>query len=481
MKKFLRLLLPCLLCAPWFAHAAPKLNVLFIISDDLNANVGSYGHPWVKTPHLDRLAGEGVRFDRAYCQFPICGASRASLLTGRRPNVTGVLGNGKSFRPTIPDTVTLPELFKQHGWFAARVGKLYHYGVPGDIGTDGVDDPQSWSHKVNPRGRDVDDLERTFTIAPNVKAPLKWGANISWLAADGTDEEQTDGIGATEAIKVLEAHRDRPFFLAVGFYRPHTPFTAPRKYFDLYPVDKVPLPVVPAGHVEQGPALAFATQKPEQLAMTDDLRREANRAYAAATTFMDAQVGRVLAALDRLKLRDTTIVVFTSDHGFHLGDHALWQKQSLFENSARVPLIIAPPGLKSKGRTAAGPVELIDIYPTLADLCGLPAPAYLDGKSLRAMLDDPSRSVKPGAFTQVQRGDVPGYAVSDGRFRYIEWGGGREGAQLYDLRNDPNEWTNLAADPAHATKVAELKRLIAANWQGVPAAGNPKKKKDKTK
>jgi iduronate 2-sulfatase len=438
---------------------ARQMNVLFLIADDLNNDLGTYGHPLVKSPHIDRLAKRGVAFDRAYCQYPLCNPSRASMLTGRRPNTTRVLNNAPHFRQFIPDTVTLPELFRKEGYFVARVGKLYHYGVPLQIGTDGVDDAPSWSKVINPRGRDMDDMEKIFSLVPG-----QFGGTLSWLAAEGTDLEQTDGIGATEAIKLLEENKDRPFFLAVGFYRPHTPFVAPKKYFELYPIENIPLPEVPEEHRGSAPAPAFGSFKKEQENLTDQLRKEAIQAYWASTTYMDAQVGRVVDALDRLGLAERTIIVFASDHGYHLGEHGLWQKQSLFENSARVPMIIVAPGFASEGQTAAAPVELIDLYPTLADLCGLEAPAYLEGKSLRPMLEDTARAVKPGAFTQVQRGGFPGYAVSDGRWRYIEWDGGKRGAQLYDLKNDPREWKNLAADPAHAGDVARLKKLIQSNW-----------------
>ncbi|MEW6306819.1 MAG: sulfatase [Verrucomicrobiota bacterium] len=457
-------------------RAAEKLNVLFIISDDLCNALACYGHPLVKSPNIDALARRGVKFERAYCQYPLCNPSRASLLTGRRPNVTRVTTNAPRFREAIPDTVTLPELFKQNGYFVARVGKLYHYGVPTQIGTDGLDDPQSWTKVVNPRGRDKDEESKIFSLTPGT-----YGGTLSWLAADGTDEEQTDGIGAAAAIKLLEENKDRPFFLAMGFYRPHTPYVAPKKYFDMYPLEKIKLPEVPAGHREAGPAGAFGSAKPEQDRMTDQQRKEAIQAYHAATTFMDAQVGRVVSALDRLKLADKTVIVFTSDHGYHLGEHGLWQKMSVFENSARVPMIVVAPKAKANGKSAGAPVELVDLYPTLADLCGLAAPSYLDGKSLRPILNDATKSVKPGAFTQVQRGG-PGYSVSDGRYRYIEWDGGKGGAQLYDIQNDPQEFKNLVNDAKHADTVARLKKLVQQNWPAgiwTPPAGKAKQQKKK--
>jgi uncharacterized sulfatase len=401
-----------------------------------------------------------VRFDRAYCQFPLCNPSRASFLTGQRPDTTGVLENSTHFRKNLPDAVTLPQHFQKHGYYVARIGKLFHYGVPNQIGTSGLDDPPSWLEVVNPRGRDKDDEAKVF----NVKPEVQMGAMLSWLAADGTDEEQTDAIGAAAAIRLLEQHAggDRPFFLGVGFYRPHTPYVAPKKYFDLYPLETIRL--VAEGGREGVPAPAL-TANPPNYGISAELQGQAIQAYHAATTFMDAQVGKLLDALERLGLTGNTVVVFTSDHGYHLGEHGMWQKQSLFEESARVPLIVAAPGMKAQGKVSPRLVEHVDLYPTLADLCGLPVPAELAGRSLRPLLDDPAQPWKEAALSQVRRGDKKtggfnGYALRTERYRYIEWDGGKRGTQLYDHETDPHELHNLADDPRHAETVARLKRLL---------------------
>jgi arylsulfatase A-like enzyme len=438
--------------------SSERLNVLFLVADDLNNDLGIYGGP-AKTPHIDRLAARGVRFDRAYNQFPLCNPSRASFLTGRRPDATKVLANPTGFRMSphirdfIPDTITLPQLFKNAGWFSARVGKLYHYGVPGTIGTASLDDWASWDLTVNPRGRDREIHDRIFSLRP-----ANFGGTVSWLADPGEDREHTDAIGAAEAVKLLErfAAGSQPFFLGVGFYRPHTPYVAPQRYFDLHPRDRIVLPALTQADRDRLPAAAYRSALKEQDAMTDDQRREAIQAYLAATSFMDAQVGVVLAALDRLQLADRTVVVFTSDHGYHLADHGLWQKSSLFERSARVPLIVSVPGTRVGGRATSSLAELVDLYPTLAALAGLTPPDYLDGVSLVPVLADPAAQVRDAAFTQIRNG----YAVRTDRWRYVEWAEGAEGAQLYDMEQDPGETRNLAEDPAHARTVAELKTRL---------------------
>lgn len=457
------------------AASAEKMNVLFVVSDDLTNNtLGCYGSPVCRSPNIDALAKKGVKFDRAYCQFPLCNPSRASFLTGLRPDTLRVYENATQFRKNAPNAQSIGETFQKGGYFVARVGKLYHYGFPAQIGTDGLDDKQSWMKTVNPRGRDKDDEDNNllFTLNPNAKGSARYGGTLSWHASEGTDAAMTDGMIADAVSKLIEANNGKPFFLACGFFRPHTPYVAPKKYFDMYPPEKLELPKVPAGHWDQHPAPAFGSMKKEQEELTDELRRKALQAYYASTTFMDAQVGRVLEALEKHKLTQSTIVVFISDHGYHLGEHGLWQKMSLFENSARVPLVVYDPRAKANGSTCKRTVELTDLHATLADLCDLPAPKT-DGQSLKPLLNDTRAQWDKPALTQVSRGTPTatgettgknpwfmGYSVRTERYRYTEWDGGKKGTQLYDYDTDPGELTNLAADPKHADTVKHLKALL---------------------
>ncbi len=454
--------------------AAEKLNVLFIAVDDMNNDLGCYGHPQVKSPSIDRIGKNGVRFDRAYCQFPLCSPSRSSLMTGLRPNTTRVFDLAYHFRQGLPDVVTMSQCFSQHGYYAGRVGKIYHYGNPGDIGTSGLDDPPSWKEVFNPAGLDKTALEPDI-LRYTPKRGL--GSSMALLPDKiGRDEDHTDGKVATQAIALLEKHQDKPFFLAVGFYKPHCPWIAPQKYFDLYPLEKMALPSLPPGGESSAPAPALASTKPwPYFGVTPEQARDCKRAYYATISFVDAQIGRVLDALDRLKLRDKTIVVFWSDHGYHLGEHGLWMKQSCFEESARIPLIIAPPQCQGAGKACLRTVELLDLYPTLADLAGLTPPKNLEGASLRSLLENPAADWPRAAFTQVQRGGFPGHSIRTERWRYTEWDFGAKGAELYDHESDPQELKNVAADPKNAAVISDLKAKLKAVHPG-PVEGGKKKK-----
>ena len=446
-----------------------KPNVLFIVSDDLNTYLGCYGDETVHTPNIDRLASRGVLFERAYCQFPVCGASRSSFMTGMRPDRTGVYDNGTHFRERLPDVVTLPQHFRNCGYFVARVGKIYHYGVPKAIGTDGKDDAASWDHRVNPCGRDKADEGRIFSLIKG-----QFGGTLSWLSADGTAEEQTDGLIATESIDLLNERgsRAQPLFLAVGFFRPHTPFVAPHRFFDAYAAKDMNPPFSPIGDRLDMSPLAFF-HKPDQDAMSLRLKQQARQAYAAAITFMDEQVGRLMDALEKSGLIGNTVIVFTSDHGYHMGEHRYWQKESLFEESARVPLIISTPRMKTAGQRTRAICEMVDLYPTLSDLCGLPAPKDVDGVTLKRQLEDPESPGKSFALTQAvrykgrwvsadrkMRSDAHGYSIRTENFRFTSWAEGHEGEELYDLTRNPGEFSNVVNELNYRKDVDRLRDLL---------------------
>ena len=443
-------------------------NVLFIAVDDLNNDLGTYGHHLVRSPHIDRLADQGIRFDRAYCQYPVCSPSRSSFLTGLYPEQTGVLTNQGQFRDRLPDTPTLPQWFKMHGYYTARIGKIYHYGVPSQIGTDGEDDPASWSATVNPRGIDREVHDRIKTLQPG-----QFGGTLSWLSLDPDEGLHTDELGTEAAIRIMEEHHPRetgrPLFLAVGFYRPHTPFVATDSLFEMYPPDEIePLLEVP-GDRDDIPLPALA-DRPKQRELSLEQRRTIIQAYYASVSFMDVQVGRLLDGLKEHDLADNTIIVFVSDHGYHLGHHGLWQKGDLFEGSVRVPLIIAAPGIASGGTDAL--VELVDLYPTLADLAGLPSPDHLAGESLRPVMTEPGRTVRGSAFTvansraawvhpAMQGRDVIGHTIRTRQFRYTEWNEGAEGIELYDYHADPMEYYNLAGSTEFAALQDSLRLVLS--------------------
>ena len=406
--------------------AAEPPNVLFLICDDLNCDIGAYGHAQVKTPNIDALAGSGVLFQNAHCQYPLCGPSRASFMTGMYPDQTLVRRNAIYIREHIPNVMTIPQTFRLEDYFAVRIGKVFHYNVPRHIGTAGHDDPYSWNYTINPRGRDKDEEDKIFSLVPD-----SFGGTLSWYASEGEDTEQTDGIAATEAVQLLEKYSKsgRRFFMTVGLYRPHTPYVAPKKYFDLYPLDEIRVPEVPANYLSTipKPAAASIRRKKDQIDLRDDLARQAIQAYYASISFADAQLGRVLTCLQDTGLAENTIVVFTSDHGYHMGEHGHWQKTTLFENATRVPLIISGPGVIDKGKSTDGLAELVDVYPTMTELAGLTTPKSVSGKSLVPILKDHSTTVRSNAFTQYSNG----YSIRTSRYRYTEWGDkGEFGAEL---------------------------------------------------
>jgi len=455
-------------------------NVLMIIVDDLNTDLGSYGHPIVKTPHIDRLASRGVVFTHAYTQYPQCNQSRASMLTGLYPDQTRVLTLKEHFRDYVPEVITLPQHFKNNGYFTARVGKVFHQGVPNEIGSDGMDDPASWNEKVNPSGIDREVEDRIESIVPPEKDTRSFGGTLSWLNLAGEDKH-TDELGADEATRLLRENHPgntgKPFFLALGFYRPHTPFVAPEAYFDLYPLDNIQPVEVPAGDRENKPIAALADRK-YQADMTDLQKRKVIQAYYASISFIDAQLGRVTDALDTLELSNNTLIVFVSDHGYQLGQHGLWQKKDLFEGTARTPMIIVAPGQLQAGLKSAVLTEMIDIYPTLVALSGLDTPAsQLEGRNLEAILNgqEPAREL---AFSQSWsaahltrpewRGrEIMGYSIRTKKYRYTEWGGGEYGRELYDYLEDPTEFDNLAPNPGYEDITRQMKLLLDKKLQSI--------------
>jgi iduronate 2-sulfatase len=435
-----------------------KLNVLYIVADDLNNNLGCYGHPLVKTPNIDRLASRGVRFDRAYCNYPVCNASRTSFMSGKRPDTTGVVDNQTPPRTFLKDAPMMPEYFRKNGYTTIKVGKIFHTGKE-------FEDPRSW---------DIDIVENSTAKKPPQEQILREQGK-SGIVLKAEDSQTWDGFVGRKAAEYLEqsAKGGKPFFVAAGFRRPHSPYIAPEKYFDLYEPDTLAPLYGPPAHLKNIPDLAL-TYRLGNPKFPANKPGDTMAAYFAAVSFMDAQVGVLLDAVDRLKLWDNTIVVFHSDHGYHLGEHGgLWHKMCLFEETARVPLVVAAPA-KAKNAASNRIIELVDLYPTLADMCGLPQPADLEGASFSRLLAEPNRAWKKAAFTVVSRGEnidatkkldatKMGRTVVTDRWRYTQWHDGS--SELYDHANDPQEWSNLAADSQHLSQRDEMQKLLAAGWK----------------
>lgn len=457
-----------------------RKNVLLIMADDLNNLLGCYGDPQAKTPNLDKLAARGAIFQKAYCAFPLCGPSRNSMLTGLYPNSTGIIQNSQIFRQTIPKQHSLSQAFRLNGYFAARIGKMYHYNVPNSIGTNGHDDPASWELELNPGGVDrMEEEGAIFSLTPG-----QFGGTLSYYASPKSDQYHTDGLMAEDAAWVLQrcaAKRERPFFLAVGFFRPHTPYVAPEKpYYQMHPAES--MTVVQGVEEDQKdlPRAALASYKKEQDQLTDDLRRKFKQAYYASVSFMDAQVGKVVDELDRLGLAESTVIIFTSDHGYHVGEHGLWQKMSLFEESSRVPLLIVAPGVTKPGSVIHTPVSHVDLFPTLTELCGVTAPDNLQGQSLVDIMRDPSRPGRGWALTQVTRnekqgdksGQYFGYSLRTARWRFTKWSSQQPQYELYDHDADPRELNNLASSVTHADTLKKLEeQLESAVRATLPKSG----------
>ena len=492
------------------SNSSRKRNVLFISTDDCCARLGIYGNP-IKTPHLERLAKSSVRFNHAYCQYAWCSPSRSSLMTGLAPDTTRVYDLQTHFREALPEVVTLPQAFLNNGYFTARAGKIYHYGNPDQIGTSGLDDPPSWNQTANPAGVDHVKEEALLThftppgrewakrtregkmtaagcgpecwpgqgdpIGAEVPGGGGWGGSIAMHESSANQEFHTDYLVADAAIAMLENRRrqpDDPWFLGVGFYKPHVPWIVPSHYFDMYPLEEVEATPFRPDEMHIAPEWAYNTRY-ANMGMTLRERREATRAYYAAASFMDANVGRVVDALHRLGLAENTTIVFWADHGWQLGEHGQWEKQSLFEPATRVPLMIGGAGVGAVGQACSRTVEHLDIYPTLVEMCGLSgSPSSLQGKSLVPLLSNPDASWGRPAVSQIYRspklhwknlppGGVMGYSIRTERYRYTFWKEGSEGEELYDYQADPRELHNLAGDG----RVSALKAGLRARLEAI--------------
>lgn len=424
--------------------SAAKPNFLFIVVDDLNCDVACYGHPRAKTPHLDAVAAAGVRFERAYTQVPSCNGSRASFLTGRYPTATGVFDNETSHLDALPDAVTLPRHFRNQGYRTARVGKIAHARFQ---------EQEAWSLGA------AESLTPPGPPGPRKKSKNRktdlWA--ISWGGADRLWDRRV----SDRAIEMLRELRGEPFLLAVGFSSPHPPLLAPREYFAKHPSHSIKLPDDFAATPPQGgPAFRPNRGLFFRRSANHKQARQMIAAYRAATSFFDAELGRVIGELDRLELREQTVVIVVSDHGFHLGEKGLWAKSTLFEPALRVPLVVAGPGIA----TGASPrtVELVDLYPTMVELSGIAAPAVLDGQSLVPLLKDPSAAWSRPARSWLRRKQVLGSSVRTERYRYTRWADDAGPEELYDHETDPHERWNLAAEPEQRDRIAQLRGLLEA-------------------
>lgn len=482
MKRFHKLLLHFALSSLLFAfgaESAPK-NVLFIAIDDLRPNLACYGDPIAITPNFDRLATKGTLFKRAYCQLAVCAPSRLSTLTGRRPDTIQVWDLKTHFRETIPDLVTLPQHFKLNGYHSRSIGKIFHGSGPPK------EDPPSWSEEpLYDGGRKH---EWRYASAENrAVVTLK---RASTEAEDVPDNTFYDGLVCDAAEESLDRFKEnqQPFFLAVGFRKPHLPFVAPKKYWDLY--DQKDIPERPSKiHPEGAPEYATRTWHelegytdiPEDLnAIPLEKIRELRHGYYACISYIDALIGRLLDKLEALDLARNTIICLWSDHGYHLGEQGLWTKANNYELAARVPLMISAPNQEMKGATSDALVELVDLYPTLVELCGLDLPSKLEGLSLKPLLNDPNLPWKTAAFNQYPRdysaikhtrhGDVMGYAVRTEHYRYVQWKDWKSGEilaeELYDHRTDPYEMNNRAGDRNRAASLFQHQGILDHGWKG---------------
>jgi len=470
VRPVLAVLVLAMAAMPAAAAGAPaRPNVLLLAMDDLRPELGAYGYAHVKTPSIDALARQGVMLSRAYVNMPVCGASRASMLSGLRPTVTRFKDVASRIDRDAPGVVTLPGHFKAHGYTTVSLGKVLH---------EIEDSADAWSREPwHPRNREAEYRSwRNYVLPENIAADMdKDRQPPPYEMADVDDDAYFDGQIARRAVETLEElKRDgKPFFLAVGFLKPHLPFNAPKRYWDLYPEASVALtdnplfpPTAPdAARHNWGELRNYAEVPDKEGPVPDDVARRLVRGYHASTSYSDAQVGRVLAALDRLGLADDTIVLLWGDHGWSLGEHGLWAKHSSFNVANRIPLIVRAPGIRG-GQAAAGLVESVDVYPTLAALAGLPLPAHLQGNSFAALLKDPGTAAKAAVFPRWKAAD----SIRTDRYYYTEWrneAGAVTARMLYDHEQDPDERVNVAEQPGYAQAVEELSAALAAHLRSL--------------
>ena len=479
-----------------------QLNVLFVIVDDLNIALGSYlksetrsQYATVKTPNLDRLAAEGVRFEHAFVQNPVCNPSRASLLSGLRPATVDVYDGSTWPRHKIGNGLRmLPEHFDDNGYFTARVGKVMHnrfeHAIDWDVSKFALSrDPAMRLHVPGYLpGHDLsevrdntwtkaskDGMSRAEVLAPSGRAV---GLPLSWRATEESPRMTPDGTTATRVVQLMAENRDKPFFIAAGFHKPHQPWVGPAEFFKLHPVNQIRLGSTPARDTEDIPPPGYEIRV-DDAAHSERQKKQAVAAYHAMVSMTDAYVGQLMQGLEDLDLAKSTIVVFTSDHGFHLNEHGgLWRKQSQFDEVTRVPLIVRLPGVRDGGKVVSGLVELVDLYPTLVELCDLPNPAHaLEGSSFRPLLEDPARAWKSAAFSESKREGYHGRTLRTLDNRYTEWtpisGDGPVLVELYDLQSDPMEYVNLAKETAEASMVVELSQRLVLGWRGALPTGHP--------
>lgn len=446
------------------AQRSERPNVLFIIADDLTANaVSCYGNPLQITPNIDQLAAEGTRYELAYCQFPICGPSRASFMSGYYPSATETYGYTSGRENIGEEKVTWSQLFKNNGYYTARVSKIYHMGVPGDIekGSNGADDEASWQERYNSQGPEwtAEGEAELVQNNPFGEVERKGGNVMTIVKASGDDLVHSDGKTAEKASELIRAHKNAPFFLAVGFVRPHVPFVAPKSYFEAFPYREMVLPPKVMGDWDDIPENGINYVTSVNAMMSEDQEKKAIGAYYASVSYMDAQVGKVLKTLKEEGLEDNTIVIFTSDHGFHLGEHEFWMKVSLHEESAKVPLIIKVPG--KKPAVCHSFAELIDLYPTVAELAGLSLPNEVQGESLVKTLDDPEASVRDMAFSISKWRGKLFYLLRNEKWAYIQYEEDAAGGiELFDMVNDPQQFNNLAHNPQYAKEVGMFQERL---------------------